>query len=252
MSDCRRTADRLAPYVDDMLPSGERAEVDRHLEACPPCRASVAREQGGRAILRECAPRLKDAPLPPGLRTRCAALAREHDAAAAAPWWRARLVPATISAALVLFTVLAVLMLAVQRSNTVLAAQLTADHDRCFRRITPPPGGLDAAAEETRLSDAYGWDIHIPPSSAAEGIKLVGARRCLLTHGGVPHLLYEVAGHEVSLYVFEGVARPQGEVSAFNRRSRIWSSGPSTYVLVSPDEAGDMARVVSYLQQAAH
>ena len=36
MDDCRRTADRLTSYVDDALPAGERADVERHLGACPP------------------------------------------------------------------------------------------------------------------------------------------------------------------------------------------------------------------------
>ena len=252
MNDCRRTVERLAPYVDEALPPAERSEVEQHLQACPPCRVSAQHERGGRAIVRDRAPRLRDEPLPPGLRTRCEAIAREHAGGGARSSWGARLFPAALTLALVLFTAFAVFTLATQRSNTVLAAQLTADHDRCFRRITPPDGGLDAASEESRLADEYGWDIHIPPSSTADGIKLVGARRCLLTHGGVPHLLYDVNGHEVSLYVFEGVARPHGEVSTFGRRSRIWSSGPSTFVMVSPAEAGELTRAVSYLQQAAH
>ena len=252
MSDCRRTVERLAPYVDQALPPEEHQEVEQHLDACPPCRRTAAQEESARTILRERAGQLRQSPLPPGLRTRCAAIAREQTGQAAAPSWRARLIPASLTAALVLFTAFAVFVLASQRSNTVLAAQLSADHDRCFRRITPPPEGLDAQAEEARLSDQYGWDLHVPPTSAADGVKLVGARRCLLSHGGVPHLLYDAGGHEVSLYVFEGVARPEGDASAFGRRSRIWTSGPTTYVMVSPAEAGDMARVAGYLQQALH
>ena len=252
MNDCRRTVERLAPYVDEALPPAERSEVEQHLQACPPCRVTAQQERGGRAIVRDRAPRLRDEPLPPGLRTRCAAIAHEHGGPAAPRSWRARLVPAALAASLVLFTVFAVFTLLTQRSNTVLAAQLTVDHDRCFRRITPPASGLDATAEEARLNDHYGWDIHVPPSSPGDGVKLVGARRCLLTHGGVPHLLYDVDGHEVSLYVFEGVARPGGDVSTLGRRSRIWSRGPSTFVMVSPAEAGEMARAASYLQQAVH
>jgi anti-sigma factor RsiW len=250
MSDCRRTADRLAPYVDETLPEHDRQDVERHLDACPPCRVSAEHERGGRTILRGRAAQLKASPLPPGLHTRCAALAQEHRArGVAGRSWRTRVIPLAISAALVLFTTFVVFMLATQRSNTVLAAQLGVDHDRCFRRLAPSSGGLDAAAEELRLADRYGWDVHIPPSSAAERVTLVGARRCLLSHGGVPHLLYEAGGEQVSLYVFEGVTRPGGETHVLGHRARIWTQGPRTYVLVASAAAGDLTRVVRYLQR---
>jgi anti-sigma factor RsiW len=253
MSDCRRTVERLAPYADEALSPAEKLEVEQHLQACPPCRVSAEHERGGRAILRDRAATLREEPLPPGLRTRCGAIADEHrrQARAARPWL-ARLAPAALSAALILFTGVAVFMLATQRSNTLLAAQLGADHDRCFRRISPPAQGLDAQAEENRLADTYGWDVHIPPSSQSDGIKLVGARRCLFTHGGVPHLLYDAGGQQVSLYIFEGASRPQGDVTTLGHRARIWTRGPSTFVLVSPDSAGDLARVAAYLQQDGH
>jgi anti-sigma factor RsiW len=251
MNECHRTADRLTPYVDETLPAAERAEVDAHLDACPPCRAAAIQEAGGRAVLRERAVQLRSLPLPPGLRTRCLAHARD---AARPPvsGWRARLVPAILTAVLVLFTVGAVVSLATQRSNTLLAAQLTADHDRCFRRVGPMSAGLDAPAEERRLADAFGWDVHIPPSSAAHGVRLVGARRCLYAQGTVPHLLYEATGHPLSLYILEGVARPGGEVTAFGHRARIWSRGATTFVLLSPASAGELAPAVAYVRQEAH
>jgi anti-sigma factor RsiW len=250
MSDCRRTTDRLTPYVDAALPAAERAAVEQHLEACPPCRVLAEQEQGGRAVLRQRAEQLRSVPVPPGLRTRCTALA--HEQRSAVPSWRARLVPAGIGVALVLFTVFAVFTLATQRSNTLLAAQLSADHDRCFREVPVPAAGLAAAAEETRLADEYGWDVHVPPSSARDGVKLIGARRCLFTHGGVPHLLYDASGQELSLYVFEGVTRPEGEVTTMGHRSRIWTRGATTFVLVSPESAGSLEQAVAYVRQEAH
>ena len=252
MSDCRRTLDRLAPYVDAALTPQEQQEVQQHLDACPPCRVSAVKEEACRALLRARAETLRTPPMPPGLRTRCAAIASEHAKVRAAAPWRTRFIPAALTAALVLFTAFAVFSLATQRSNTLLAAQLSADHDRCFRRVGTPAGSLDAQAEEARLADDYGWDVHIPPSSAADGVRLVGARRCLFTHGGVPHLLYEVGGQELSLYVFEGMARPGGDLTAFGHRAHIWTRGSTTFVLVSPDSAGDLARAISYVQQEAH
>ncbi len=72
---CRQAVSRLTPFLDEALPAEERAEVARHLDACPPCRQSAAKEEGGKTVLRERAAHLPTEPLPPGLRTRCAAIA---------------------------------------------------------------------------------------------------------------------------------------------------------------------------------
>jgi anti-sigma factor RsiW len=251
MSDCRRTADRLTPFVDEALPPDERADVEQHLDACPPCRVTADQEVGGRTVLRERAAQLRSQPLPPGLRSRCAAIARQEAGAAGRAWYL-RLVPAALTAVLVLFTVFAVFMLATQRSNTLLAAQLTTDHDRCFRRLETPPAELNAEAEESRLATSYGWDVHVPPSSAVNGVRLVGARRCLYSHGGIPHLLYEAGGQPLSLYIFEGVSRQPGDLTTLGHRARIWTRGATTFVLVSEASAGDLTQAVSYVRQEAH
>ena len=252
MSECRRTADRLTPFVDEALPPAERKDVESHLDDCPPCRVSADHQQGGRAVLRERADQLRSEPLPPGLRSRCTALAREHARRAATPSWTSRIVPASLAVVLVVFTALAIVTLATQRSNTVLAAQLTADHTKCFRAFPPSGAELDAHAAEERLAALYGWDIHVPPSSPRDGVRLVGARRCLYGDGRIPHLLYEAGGRPLSLFVLEGETRAPGDLTTFGHRSRIWTRGPTTFVLVSPTSAGDLSQAVSYVQQEAH
>jgi anti-sigma factor RsiW len=77
-SNCRRTAERLAAYVDEALPADERGEVERHLERCPPCLEAALREKVGRKALRSVAAKLGCESLPPGLRERCEAIARER------------------------------------------------------------------------------------------------------------------------------------------------------------------------------
>src|ERR671913_1468716 len=108
MGECRRTLEQLAPYHDGVLPPGEQAEVERHLESCPPCRRLAAGASGGRTVLRHRAEPLRTSALPPGLRSRCEALIQERDAA---PAWRRRWLPALAVAALVLATGLAILMM---------------------------------------------------------------------------------------------------------------------------------------------
>ncbi len=182
MSDCRRTAERLTPYVDEALPPAERADVEQHLDACPPCRVAAAQEQGGaRRAARARATSSAPQPLPPGLRTRCEALAREHARrrVPAARGGRVSFPPASPSPSSSSPRV-AIVTLATQRSNTLLAAQLTADHAKCFRAFAAGRHATSMrAARRSACRRRYGWDVHVPPSSPRDGVRLVGARRCL-------------------------------------------------------------------------
>ena len=138
MSDCRRTAERLGPWAEDTLPATERAEVDRHLADCPPCRVAADCERGARQVLRACADRLRHEPLPPGFRTRCEALAREQASGRARAGWLRTLAPVTIVAILLVFTASTLFSLATRRSDALLAAQLTADQVKCFKLFDSP------------------------------------------------------------------------------------------------------------------
>jgi anti-sigma factor RsiW len=251
MGECRRTDERLTPYVDDALPSSERAEVERHLDACPPCQRSAEQEKGGRALLRDCADRLRDTPLPPGLRTRCEALAREHSRVRTAASWRARLVPLTMIATVVILAGVAIASLATRRSDALLAAQLTADHVKCFKAFVPDP--TSAQEVERRFATSYGWAMHVPPSSADAGVRLLGGRRCLYADGTVPHVMYETGQAErVSLFRLEGSTRADADLTSLGHRCRIWSRGGNTYVLVAPESASSsLTRVARYVEREA-
>ena len=252
MSDCRRTVERLASYTDGALPPAERADIDRHLAACPPCRAAAAQDSGGRAVLRDQAPRLKAEALPPGLRTRFEALARQHGRRRT-PAWLTGLIPGIVTALVIVLAGSAVLSFVTHRSDTVLAAQLTADHMKCFRIFAHPDSpAVDQHDLEERLEDQYGWDIHVPPSSAQDGVQLIGARRCLYADGSIPHVMYRVHGQDVSLYMLEGVQRPPAEVMALGHRSRIWTRGATTYVMISAAPQPEFARAAAYVMQEAH
>jgi anti-sigma factor RsiW len=255
MSECRRTVERLAPWADESLPPTERAEVDRHLDACPPCRVVADNERAARRILRTCADRLRSEPLPPGLRTRCEALAREHAAKPKPSGWRA-LVPVTIVAILLVFTASTLFSLATRRSDALLAAQLTADHVKCFAMFDSPNAPpVDPRVTERQLASSYGWNVHVPPSSPQVGVQLVGARRCLYADGSIPHMMYHVNGEQVSLFVLQGVERPPADVESLGHRTQMWSSGGKTYVLVSSASANNTAAIANYMKyviQDAH
>ena len=196
MSECRLVTEQLTSYVDEQLDADRRVEVDRHLEGCVSCRGAVAQERGGQTVLREHAQRLREEPspgrLPPGLRSRCESLVQEQ-MRARLPGWRRTLVPTVLSVILLVFTASAIFSLATRQSDAVLAAQLTADHSKCFKLfVAGNPPVMDAHEVEEMLAREYGWKIHVPPS--VDGLQLIGARRCLYADGLIPHVMYRANG----------------------------------------------------------
>jgi anti-sigma factor (TIGR02949 family) len=81
---CQKVAEGMTRYVDGLMSADERATFEEHLRRCPPCREGAGEEASGRAVLRECAQRLRSEPLPPELRSRCEALAHHP----LRRWWR--------------------------------------------------------------------------------------------------------------------------------------------------------------------
>jgi anti-sigma factor RsiW len=252
MSECRLVTEQLTSYVDDQLDATRRAEIERHLEGCVACRGAVAGERGGQTVLRQHAQRLREEPLPPGLRSRCESLVHEHTRAASLSGWRRTLVPTVLSVILLVFTASAIFSLATRRSDAVLAAQLTADHSKCFKLfVAGNPPVMDAHEVEEMLTREYGWKIHVPPS--VDGLQLVGARRCLYADGLIPHVMYRAAnGQDLSLFVMNGVTRKPSDLVTFGHRSQIWTKNNTTFVLVGPsDESGRLADATRYMMKEA-
>lgn len=251
---CRRICDLLARYADGDLSEAELTEVRRHLDACRPCRTLAGQECGGRDILRACAERLRAEPLraeplPPGLRARCQALSSAGGRSRSP--WRRRLVPLAVAAVLVVMMG-SLVAFVTRRSDALLAAQLTADHVKCFGLFGPSDGQAIEATEAQRMLRArFGFDLVVPPSSDAAGITLVGARKCLYADGVIPHLMYQVAGQKVSLFVLEGETRPAAEVTMLGHHTRIWSRGGNTFVLVAQATDGLLAPAVEYVTREA-
>src|SRR6185436_10885046 len=96
----------------------------------------VNAEQAVHALLRARRSALVERGVPPGLRARVASLAESKALVApAGRSWRARLMPLALAASLVLVVAGAFVYEATARSTQLLAAELTADHLKCFRVI---------------------------------------------------------------------------------------------------------------------
>src|SRR5206468_4313549 len=142
----------------------DRHAVERHLRACPPCRSRVAAEHTVRDLIRAEQGTLSSGHAPAGLRERCAMSSRLSSAggSAAAPpvaiTWRARMAPLALVATLVGLVGGAFLYQLTSRSSRVLAAELTADHLKCFGIINGVLGTQqEPAAVESSMASTFGW-----------------------------------------------------------------------------------------------
>src|SRR4051812_41000844 len=203
MPSCREFDALVTPYIDGEATTAERALVESHLAACPPCRHRAAAESAARETLRE---RLCRPCAPDQLRARCRAAAALQKGSG----WLSRthftFRTLSVAAALVLITGGVLLYGLTRFSPAVLAAQLTLDHLKCFA-IDEPDTAVEASVSEQRFERDHGWPVHLPRVSVP-GLQLVGVRQCFCAQGGATaHAMYRLDGRAVSLYILPEVNR---------------------------------------------
>jgi anti-sigma factor RsiW len=131
-------------------------------------------------------------------------------------------------------------------SPTVLAAQLTLDHLKCFA-LHDSSDPVDARASEDRFAQEYGWRLHVPTAPAADGLQLVGVRRCFCGEGPAVHVMYRREGEPISLYVLPHVTRSSATADVFGRDALIWSAQDTTFVLLGRESPSVMRQLASDL-----
>ena len=264
--------------IDGELPAADQQFVDDHLRRCGSCHARVVAERAARDLVHARRPALTEGHAPVALELKCRELAvsaathgpdvgrepqrqdvrRASQAAARErPWWSRRLPmgrPA-LAASLVLIVgaaLLALLYEATDRSARVLAAELAADHVKCFMiddllgtRHTP------TAVEQSMLS-GFGWRLRLPEEFDREGLELVGARPCLYAEGKIAHLMYRYQGRPVSIFMLPRSERPETFVDVLGHQASVWSSGDRTFVLVERGSRAEVQRMASLVRAALH
>ena len=244
MNECESVQPLSTRWVDGELGPDDRARVDAHLGTCPACRALLAAERTARTILRERGSALRGAdPAPANLRDRCRA-------ASAAPARRAprRRLLTAVAATVALVAGGWTLHVMTERSTTVLAAQLAADHVKCH--LLAGDEDLQADVVQRRLLSEYGFHTSVPPGSADARLRLIGARRCLTGEGTNAHMLYEFDGRPVSLYLVPQDSRRETDVELLGQRAYVWSRHNGTYVLIADRDAADLPRLAAYVRHA--
>ncbi len=255
MSDCPSIDPLITPYVDGELAAGDRDRVHDHLLACPTCYARVSSEQVIQRLMSAGKSGLRSDGAPDALRARCRALALArmdhqasgHGATVARGAWRARLAPLVLAAALVL-SVAGAFYQVTARSSRVMAAELTADHMKCFT-VNGLLGTRQAAETvESSLASGFGWRTHLPEHPDREGLELVGSRPCLYGEGRAAHIMYRHNGHPMSLFMLQ---RNRGEnevVDVFGHEAAIWSVGDRTFVLITRESRAEVERLASFVR----
>jgi anti-sigma factor RsiW len=247
MPECQSIEPLVTPYVDSELALEECDRVEDHLRACAPCRARIAAERSIRELLGERRPLLQDASAPALLRIRCAAASGHRESR---PLWGGRGVRLALAATVVLVVAGAALNRATQASSRVMAAELTADHMKCFifnRVLGFEQTPVDQLDVERTLASSFGWDADLPDRADEAGLVLVGARPCLYGEGRIAHVMYRYNGHPVSVFMLPGTRRPQELLDVWGHEAAIWSTDDRTFVLVAQAPPDEVKRIASFV-----
>jgi len=250
MSSCRTIDPLVTPYVDGDIPDADRRRVDEHLRACPPCHSRVAAERAVREAIDARRASLCCDKMPAALRARCEQLARavaSHQSPVSSQRsgdWRLF----ALAASLVFAVASAFIYQLTAGSTRVLAAELTADHMKCFA-LNAVFGTHDLpTAVEGTMSSSFGWHMRLPADPASVGLELVGARPCLYGEGKIAHIMYRHAGQPVSLFMLPQDARAPEVVSVFGHQARIWCVGDRTFVMIAREPRQQVERLAEWMQ----
>jgi anti-sigma factor RsiW len=257
MLNCHTIAPLVTPFIDGELPDADRRAIEEHLCACPPCHSRVAAEREVHALIRERVPALCKEEAPDALHAKCWEIAHRRppssDAAAAGagmppPDLPRRLAPYALAASLAMVVGGAFVYQATDRSARVLAAELTADHVKCFA-LNRALGTHDGAAVvESSMSSGFDWRMHLPEDPSRAGMELVGSRPCFYGEGKIAHIMYRHEGHPVSLFMLPKAARTEELVEVLGHEAKIWCAGNRTFVLIAREPRADVERMASFVQ----
>jgi mycothiol system anti-sigma-R factor len=244
---CSELDTKGVPYVDGEMPSPERAEIDQHLDRCPPCRERIEAERAARDALRAQRQRLCE-PAPDALRARCRQTIHATIPPVVAPHRPARRLPLSLAAAALL--AIAVLWTGrIDAGTSVLAAQVTLDHLKCAKFDSPRVSGSPATLSD-RWREMSGWPIVVPAAAGIRDLRLSGIRRCASSEGQTAHIMYSYHGRPLSLFIArDDTARTAREFDLFGHQAVVWSSDHRTYLLVGNEPREAMQALAAVIRK---
>ena len=273
MHNCHSIDPLVTPFVDGQLTGADAQAVEEHLRLCAPCHSRVTAERAVHDLMRAQHSGLCQAQAPDALHLRCASFAARNSQPAtnvAEPrtvnpepripnpqaqvpsTWPVRFAPYALAASLVGVVGGAFLYQATDKSARVLAAELIADHTKCFAMNSALGTHQPAAAVEQTMASGFDWRMHLPENASTAGLELVGARPCLYGEGRVAHIMYRHDGHPVSLFMLPHTERAQALVEVLGHEAAIWCANKRTFVLVAREPRRDVERMAAFVQAALH
>ena len=291
MHNCDSLDPLVTPFVDGALPEGDRRAVEEHLRVCPPCHSRVTAERAVHELLHARRPTLCRTVAPDALHLRCAEAAKRAEAAALQnlenenlrtpnlrtpnlrtpnlrtpnlrtrtqnaerrtpnAFFSARLAPVALAASLVVVVGGAFVYQATDKSARVMAAELVADHAKCFAMNGALGTHQAASLVEASMASSFDGQMHLPDASRA-GLELVGARQCLYGEGRIAHIMYRHQGRPLSLFMLPAAVRTQETVEVLGHEAAIWCANNRTFVLVSGEPRREVEQIASYVQASLH
>lgn len=244
MKDCRDIAPWLATLADDGLTP--EPHVAEHLAHCPSCQRSLRLQREMHGLLRGRATTLQG---------RAPEAFRERLAAQLQPKPTRRLLPLRMPvAATLLLTLLGTILYGLtSTSSTVLAAQLALDHLKCVKLVTTGTvvNPVQAAKD---WAQHYHWTPKMPAAPKGRKAALMTVRRCLLGHGHLAHLMYEVDGTVVSLFVMPREDSPASDTPSehafLGQQAQLWSKGDQSFALVGDVAPAQLERLAEEFRAA--
>jgi anti-sigma factor RsiW len=242
MTDCDRIDPLVTPYVDGDISPASAAVVQQHLQRCRVCYGRVQTEGAVQTLMQARRAALTSDRPPAALRVRCAALGASHAPPDRRPWRSLAIAASLVVAALGGLYGLTV------HSTRVMAAELTADHLKCFRVINNVLGTHhDAPTVEASMASSFDWQMRLPDHPERADLELVGARPCLYPEGLTAHIMYRHHGHPVSLFMLPQGARADELIDVMGHHAAIWSVGTRTFVLIADEPRADVERLISFV-----
>src|SRR5262249_20861713 len=130
----------------------------------------------------------------------------------------------------------------------VMAAELAADHVKCFAMNGVLHSRLDAAAVESSMLSSFGWQMHVPGTLANAGLELVGARPCLYGEGKMAHIMYPRNGEPLSLFMLPRDERQKAVVRVLGHNAAVWCIRDRTFVLLSREPRESVEQLATLME----
>ena len=157
-----------------------------------------------------------------------------------------------MAAALVLFVAGASLYQITAQSTPVMAAELAADHVKCFLLQDLIGTGQPTGPVEYSLASKFGWPAHLPERPDRAALELVGERTCLYGQGRVAHIMYRHEGRPVSLFMLPNDMRKDEVLDTLGHGAAVWSVGNRTFVLIARETKVDFERMALFVRTGLH